>query len=253
VRNETVTWDQLIATMRTELAEVGEDLDSVAAEIATFGRKDPVRLLRRHLAEVDSPSLALRILQRAVPATGPDVWPLLPERQKAELLRWHYRTVMSLCCPMPPASAATLLELVDSGRLEIVSGIRHIAAATDGGFTIVADAGERTADFMINAVNVLARRIPPRAEPLIASLVVAGVAQRHPRGGLHVDRATSRLIAGGTADPKLYALGDLTSGSLFFTFGLASLVDRAYDIVGALLDNARAATSPRLGDALHSV
>lgn len=252
-KKEAVTWDQLIVMMRTEFAEVGEDLDSVAAEIAAFGREDPVRLLRRHLAEVDSPRLALRILQHAVSTTGPDVWSLLPEQQKAELLRWHYRTVMSLCCPMPPASAATLLELVDSGQLEIVPGSRHITAATNGGFTIVTDCGEHMVDFVINAVNVPARRIPTRAESLIASLVAAGVADRHPRGGLHVDRATSRLIVGGTADPRLYALGDLASGSLFFTFGLPSLVDRAYDIVGALLDNARATTPSRLGGALQIV
>lgn len=117
-----------------------------------------MRLLRRHLAEVDSPSLALRIL-------------------------------------MPPTSAARLLELIDSGQLQIVSGIRHIEASADGGFTVVADNGEHTANFMINAANDPARRLPPRAEPLIASVVAAGVADRHPRGGLHLDRATSQLVA----------------------------------------------------------
>jgi uncharacterized NAD(P)/FAD-binding protein YdhS len=252
-RNETVTLDQLIATMRTELIEAGENLDSVATKIAAIGREDPVRLLRRHLAEVDAPSLALRILQRAVPATGPDVWPLLPEREKAQLLRSHYRAVMSLCCPMPPTSAATLLDLVDSGQLEITPGIRHIEASTDGGFTIMADNCEHTADFMINAVNVPTRKIAARADPLIASLVTVGVANRHPRGGLHVDRATSRLIARGTADPRLYALGDLASGSLFFTFGLPSLVDRAIDIVAAVLDNRQATMSARLDHVLQIV
>lgn len=252
-RNEIVTLEQLIATMRTELADAGESLDSVATEIAAIGREDPVRLLRRQLGEVDSPSLALRILQRAVPATGPDVWPLLPEHDKAELLRWHYRRLMSLCCPMPPASAATLLELLDSGQLEITPGIRHIKASTHGGFTIMADDGEHTADVVINAVNAAARGIPPRAEPLIASLVAAGVADRHPRGGLHVQRATSQLIAGGAADPRLYALGDLASGSLFFTFGLPSLVDRAHDIVSTVLDDTRAAMSSRLDPVLQIV
>jgi hypothetical protein len=36
---------------------------------------------------------------------------------------------------------------------------------------------------------------------------------------------------GGRTDPRLYALGDLAGGSLFFTFGMPSLVDRARDIV----------------------
>jgi hypothetical protein len=68
-----------------------------------------------------------------------------------------------------------------------------------------------------------------------------------------VDRATSRLIARGTADPRLYALGDLASGSLFFTFGLPSLVDRAIDIVAAVLDNRQATMSARLDHVLQIV
>lgn len=243
-RNETVTLDELIATMGTELADASENLASVAVEIAAIGKENPVRLLRRHLAEVNSSSLSLRILQRAMRATGPDVWPLLAEREKIELLRRHYRTVMSLCSPMPPASAAKILELVDSGQLEIVSGVRIIKASTDGGFTIVADGGKCTASHLINAVNAPGHKIPPMAERLIASLIAAGVADRHPLGGLQVDRATSRLIARGKADPRLYALGDLAAGSLFFTFSLPLLLDRAYDIVHALLDH----THTRQGD-----
>jgi hypothetical protein len=48
-------------------------------------------------------------------------------------------------------------------------------------------------------------------------------------------------------------LGDLASGSLFFTFGLPSLVDRANDIVGAVLDNRRPATSARQDHVLQIV
>jgi uncharacterized NAD(P)/FAD-binding protein YdhS len=94
---------------------------------------------------------------------------------------------------------------------------------------------------VINAVSGSADRIPATAEPLINSLVSAGVADPHPYGGLHVDRATSRLVADGVPDPRLYALGDLAAGSLFFTFGLPSLVDRAHDIVAALNDDAATA------------
>ncbi|MGH3865020.1 MAG: hypothetical protein ACRDQ4_02590 [Pseudonocardiaceae bacterium] len=43
-------------------------------------------------------------------------------------------------------------------------------------------------------------------------------------------RLLRRHLAAGVADQRLYALGDLASGSLFFTFDLPSLVDRAYDI-----------------------
>ncbi|MFD0529152.1 hypothetical protein ACFQ1I_23075 [Kitasatospora arboriphila] len=97
-------------------------------EITGAHREHPVERLRRQLSEVDSPDLGLRILQRAVPDTGPDIWPLLSERDKVELLRTHYRTIMSLCCPMPPSSATELLRLADEGQLQIVSGLQDIAA-----------------------------------------------------------------------------------------------------------------------------
>lgn len=246
-RGATVTVDDLVATMSAEFAEAGEDIGTVAAEIAGF-RGDPVARLRRHLAAVASPSRALRILQHAVPATGPDVWPLLPEREKDRLLATHYRTVMSLCCPMPPASAATLIELVDSGQLEIVSGVRHIAPVAGGGFA-VHTAGEPAgapatyrADVLVNALSSSARGIPAQADSLIASLTRAGLAERHPRGGVRVERATSRLVVDGRAESRLYALGDLAAGSLFFTFGLPSIVDRAHDIVAAITGHAGDAT-----------
>ncbi|MFD0392772.1 hypothetical protein ACFQ3Z_08645 [Streptomyces nogalater] len=40
---------------------------------------------------------------------------MLGERDRADVLRSRYRAVMSLCCPMPPSSAAALLGLVDAG------------------------------------------------------------------------------------------------------------------------------------------
>jgi uncharacterized NAD(P)/FAD-binding protein YdhS len=229
-----------------EVGVIGSGLTAVdvVLALAARGHQGRIRLLSRS-------GLLPMVRQHAVSATGPDVWPLLPEQDKAHLLRSHYRTVLSLCCPMPPTRAAALLELVDSGQLEIITGIRHIKASTGGGFTIIADDREHTADVMINAVNAATRKIPPMAEPLITSLVAAGLADRHPHGGLHVDRATSRLITGSVADQRLYALGDLASGSMFCTFGLPSLVDRAYDIVAGILDDLGGATSSWLDHVLQ--
>jgi uncharacterized NAD(P)/FAD-binding protein YdhS len=188
INGQIVTLDELIDTMRAELAGANEDLGTVTAEIASLRHEDPVRRLRRHLAEVDSPSVALRILQHAVPLAGQDVWPPLSEHEKTELLRKYYRAVMSMCCPMPPAAAATLLSLIDFGRLDIVSGIQHIEASPGGGFNVLTGGDEYRVDVVINAVSAPADKIPPQAEPLINSLVSAGVADRHPHGGLHIDR-----------------------------------------------------------------
>jgi uncharacterized NAD(P)/FAD-binding protein YdhS len=251
-RGQSLTLAEAVAVMRAELADAGVSFEAVAREVAATGGEDPVARLRRQFAAVSDPGLGLRILQRSVPDTGPDVWPLLPEADKSAVLRDHYRTIMSLCCPMPPSSAAALLALVDGGRLAVVRGLAGIAPAADGGFVVAAENGTCRADVVVNAVNAPRHRIPPGAEPLLSSLVDAGVAVRHERGGLAVERATSRLTVGDQPDPRLYALGDLAGGSLFFTFGVPSLVDRAFDIAGAIGEHVASSGLAR-GEAMQTV
>jgi uncharacterized NAD(P)/FAD-binding protein YdhS len=233
-RGQTLTLADASALMRKELTAAGADPDAVVREISTGPGEDPQARLRRGLAAVDDPDLGLRILQRAVPDTGPDVWQLLPERDRAALVRHHYRTIMSLCCPMPPATAEALLRQAGEGRLEFARLVGRISPVPGGGFRLWTEDGVRHADVVVNAVSPPAHRIPPAAQPLVASLVGQGLAERHPRGGLRVTRATSGLTVKGRADTRLYALGDLASGSLFFTFGVPSLVDRAVDIADAI-------------------
>ncbi|MBD0711847.1 hypothetical protein BU197_26920 [Streptomyces sp. CBMA291] len=235
----------------TELRDAGADLDAVLAEITHLDKEAPADRLRRQFAAVDSPDPGLRVLQHAVPDIGPDVWPLLREEDRAELLRAHYRTVMSLCCPMPPASAATLLRLLDSGQLRMHSGLRKVAERSIGGFELIVEgAAPLGADKVVNAVNASKGRITPDALPLVTTLTRAGAASRHPLGGLHLARATSRLLTEGSQDPRLYGLGTIGAGSLFFTFGVPSLVDRAEDIVAAILQHADDTHATRAEDVL---
>ncbi|MDU0290759.1 FAD/NAD(P)-binding protein [Saccharothrix longispora] len=227
----SLTLPQVVALMETELRSVGETLSPIRAELAAIAGEDPVARLRRGLGEVDSPSIAIRVLQQAVPDAGPDVWPLLDEAARTWLMAEHDRTLMSLCCPMPPASAARLLALVEAGRLEFVRGVTDVRARPGGGFAMTADGVESSTQVVVNAVNARLHRRSGAAAPLVASLAAEGLAEPHPRGGVHVLRATSELVTGDVPDPRLFALGDPARGSLFFTFGVQSLVDRAVDIV----------------------
>ncbi|GAA2092363.1 hypothetical protein GCM10009759_18000 [Kitasatospora saccharophila] len=244
VRRE-VPLPEIVEIVRAELRDAGAALDAVLPEITRIDQEDPVARLRRQLADVDSPDLGLRILQRAVPETGPDIWPLLPEQDREHVLRHHYRTVMSLCCPMPPSSAAVLLELVDAGRLEVRSGLRTVGARPSGGFEVVTEGSAFRVDRVFNAVNAAEDRIPTGAAGLVASLTAGRAAVRHRHGGLDVVRATSRMVVDGEPDARLYGLGNITSGSLFFTFGVPSLVDRAVDIAEAVHEHARGVRDAR--------
>lgn len=232
-RGERVSLTALTEVMAAELAEAGEHPDTIRAEITAVEREAPAHRLRRQLAAVSAPTMGLRILQQAVPEAGPDVWPLLPDAEQDRLLARYDRAVMSLCCPMSPDNAAALLDLVRSGRLTIERGLREVHARRDGRFTTRTRWRRRTVDHVVNAVNFRLRGFPAQATPLIGSLIAAGLAEPHPRGGLRMERATSRLT-GPRPRRGLYALGDLAGGSLFFTFGVQSLVDRSVDVVRAI-------------------
>lgn len=239
-RGEHTTLATLIEVMAQELVAAGESPDTISAEITAVRGEAPVARLRRQLDSVSSSAMGLRILQQAVPEAGPDVWPLLSGAEQEHLLDEHERVVMSLCCPMSPGSAATLLDLVRGGQLEIAPGLREVTVRPDGRFTVDTPGRTKTVDYVVNAVNSRLRDLPVRAGALLGSLIGAGLAEPHPRGGLRVERATSRLLARSRPVRGLYALGDLAGGSLFFTFGIQSLVDRAVDIVGTIrADHAR--------------
>ncbi len=227
----------LVALMRRELAEAGPGAEAeVRRELAANGTEPAPERLRRQLSEVNSPDLGLRILQRAVPDAGPDVWPLLDGNDRARLLGPHYRTIMSLCCPMPPASAAALLELMDRGQLTVGGGLMDIRPHPAGGFDVTAGSGSFRTAHVVNATSSAPHRIPPAAGALVHSLEADGAAIRHPRGGLRLERATSRIVSIRGADPRLYGVGDIAAGELFFTFGVPSLVDRAVDVAASIAD-----------------
>ncbi len=230
---------ELLAVLAEELSAAGESMDVVGSELLSVHAEEPVARLRRHFAEVDSPSRALRIVQQAVPEVGPDVYPLLPEFERETVLAQHHRALMSLCCPMPPASAATLLSLLDAGALELVPSLDAVRPDRRG-FLLHSNGRTDRADVVVNAVNARFNRINGDAGGLIGSLTRAGLVELHQRAGIHVERATSRAVTAAGPQRHVYALGDLAAGSLFFTFGVQSLVDRAVDIVDALAGEASA-------------
>ncbi|WP_217247708.1 FAD/NAD(P)-binding protein [Streptomyces sp. AC602_WCS936] len=234
--------DQVFALLAQELSDLGADPAKVVAEIESADHEDPVTRLRRHYAELDDPDLGMRVMQNSVPTTGPDAWPLLRERDQETVRARHYRAIMSLCCPMPPHNARTLLSLIDEGRLRVRSGLRSVAARPEGGGLLVTTAYESFGtDTVINAVSAPGHRIPERAEGLIADLVEQGIAAHHPAGGLDIVPTTSALRGTGQEHGagQAYAIGDISGGALFFTSGMISVVDRAHDIVTAVSDLVR--------------
>lgn len=221
-----VTWADIVDLGRAELTAAGESLDELAAELLDTGA-DPVARLRRQIETIDDPRIGRRLVREAVHQLGPSVWPLLPDGDRARL-RQHFRTATAVASPMVPVNALTVLEMLDTGRLELTPGVRAVAPVA-GRFRIETATGGHTSDIVVNAVNPPPQAIPAAARSLVDSLAAGGLVARHPEGGVV------------PADPRVHIVGDLSGGSSFVTTGIAGLAARAVFTAGALATGGRPA------------
>ncbi|WP_067479211.1 FAD/NAD(P)-binding protein [Actinomadura hibisca] len=200
-----VTLDDLIGLLRAELADAGEDFAEFTAELFSTATEDPVQRLRRQIAAIDDPRIGRRVLQQTAHTVGPYAWRLLSESDRARLRR-HLRTAVSVVSPMVPVNASVLMRLLDAGQLVI--------ERVDGRFA--------ASEIVINAVNPSPQAVPTAAQPLVRSLVDAGLATLHPSGGLV------------PADPRVHVIGDLTGGGSFVTSSIPGVAAQASRTAQAL-------------------
>lgn len=229
-----VTLQTVSDALAAELGEVEENIDDIAAEIDAITEEPPAQRLERQLNDVASPRLGVRIVQSMLPQDGPRIWSLLPEKERSYLARQYSRTIVSLCCPMPPATSARLFTLMEAGQLHIHGSIRNVTT-TDDGFHITSAHTTCNADIVINAISASPGTFPTRAKPLLDSLLRAQLASHHPGGGLHVDPDSSQLTVSGIPQPGLYALGNLTQGAHLFTYGIHPLINRTHEITQSVV------------------
>ncbi|RSS80368.1 FAD/NAD(P)-binding protein [Streptomyces sp. WAC06614] len=245
--------DDVLDLLGRELAAHGADPATVLAELSCVEGEAPLERLRRQYAGIDTDDIGMRVMQHVVPESGPDAWTLLRAGDQEFVRSTHYRAVMSLCCPMPPANARTLLRLHEAGRLRVTGGLSHVAPLDGGGFHIAVDGGDHESDVVVNAVSAPAHRVPDPARPFVDSVVEDGMGEYHPYGGLHIEPATSRTVGGGRTHRRMHVIGDMGAGTLFFTSGMPSVLERADDIVRALVDDLTATPAVALAAREHRI
>ncbi|MFD4438146.1 FAD/NAD(P)-binding protein [Nocardia sp. NPDC058519] len=203
-----VEFADVVALLRAELADLGEDFDEFAAEIRATGTEDPTHRLRRQLTDVDSTLLGRRLLTMAIRTMGPILWPAMTEGDRMMLRTDHHRTISSLSSPMVPHNAEILLRLLDSGQVRLRTGITTITA--DNTAFTVTDESTWPADVVINAVNPPAYVTPQDTETLMARLLDDGTAEFAPTGGLRAEPRTRALHT-----DTWHVLGNLAADSMF--------------------------------------
>jgi uncharacterized NAD(P)/FAD-binding protein YdhS len=161
----------------------------------------------------------------------PGLWSRMPDDDRRAFLRHLARYWDVHRHLMPPATAARITALRQSGQLVLHQGRVLAARYRDGRLTILADsAGNRTelaADWLINGTGGTAD-ITATASPLLRDLFSSGLARPDSlRLGIDTNSAGSVLGADGRPSAVLHALGPPLRGLWYETTAIPEIRNQA--------------------------
>lgn len=161
----------------------------------------------------------------------PELWSRMPRDDQRAFLRHLARYWDVHRHLMPPATAARITALRQSGQLVLHQGQVLAARHRAGRLTILADtAGNRTqldADWLINGTGGTAD-ITGTASPLLRDLFSRGLARPDPlRLGIDSNAAGTVLGADGRPSAVLYALGPPLRGLWYETTAIPEIRSQA--------------------------
>jgi uncharacterized NAD(P)/FAD-binding protein YdhS len=212
-----VRLEEFIAWTRQEMTaagEVGADLD--------LGSLQPPTDIAKFLANEIEVAAHPRIWQAVLYSTNNVidlVWSAMPDADRAQF--WpHISAWMAYRVSIPVENARKLLALVRSGQLTFVTGGTRIRQSPDG--LMIETERYEARDVHHYGAIIVATGTPRDAgqldSDLIENILAHGLGRAHPYGGLVVDPDSGCLInSAGREDSRITVLGELTSGTFFFT------------------------------------
>lgn len=180
-------------------------------------------------ADIEKARNSVLPYQSALSATGPvidRIWNLLSNEDRCRF-DGEFKTFWNVYRhPMPLKNAVKILDLLNSGQLDIKSGCMCVRLMEEGGgFEIDIDTRfgipySFKIPFLINATGQ-GLDVTEFNDPLTKNLLNKGLIQSHPNGGIDVDFLSGQVIGSkGYKVPGLFALGEITRGVRFFTNGV---------------------------------
>jgi len=183
----------------------------------------PPRDLAAYLAQEIELARAPRPWQAVLYSTNAiidQLWLALRDSEKAMFLSDYFSAFMSYRVSIPTENATKLLRYLKSGQLTFHAGDFTIEADADGK-PVIRMGGQSTLeyDYLINATG--SPRSTQRLEStLLSNLLLRGMAVEHPLGGIAVDRHSYEVVGRSAGKGRLHAMGELTTGTFFFTSAL---------------------------------
>ena len=176
--------------------------------------------LRREIALAQHPRLWQAVLY-STNGIVDQLWAALDDADKGEFLARHFSTFMSYRVSIPLENARKLLAYLEAGQLSFAAGpfTIHSDAAAKPAITRQADGSTEEFDFVINAIGS-PRAVSELDSDLLGNLLRRGTVVAHQFGGIAIDPATYQVLGANGRNSRLFALGELTTGTFFFTSAL---------------------------------
>jgi uncharacterized NAD(P)/FAD-binding protein YdhS len=192
-------------------------------------KRNPVSFLRRDLNEAGAGVRSWQSVGVALNEVIELLWSVLDEADQKEFKAHYYSIWMSYRVPIPEQSGKRLLQLMESGRVQVLAGLSDVkwdplaeSFEIDLGRT-----GTLRCGSVINATGS-PTSLGDCDSRLMDSLLASHWLSAHPMGGIDVDFDSSAVRdRNGTPRSNAYVVGNLTSGVHLFTSVLELNVKRA--------------------------
>jgi uncharacterized NAD(P)/FAD-binding protein YdhS len=178
---------------------------------------DPVAIFRRDVQRAKQGAQPWQSAFVALNDVISELWHVLDARDREKFRTQDFSRFMALRVPIPARNAVKVLELFDSGRLDMhagLDGVTHKENAFHA--TFKSSTLTKTFDVVINCTGS-DNDVTRTSDPLYRQLIDSGLLAPHPQSGVAVDFATNVAVArNGKQSHGMYVVGNMTSGTYLF-------------------------------------
>lgn len=163
----------------------------------------------------------------------PHLWNSIEPKDQIHFMNEFYSLWCSYRHCMPKINADKILEMINSGRLTILKGVKKVYEDESKHFIVEAENKIKT-EYLINAIGA-DYSIKNSPSKLLKKMYLKGVVSENPCGGLNVDFKTHQIIdKKGEKIENIYFVGALTRGVHFFTNAMSMNSAFAFDVANQI-------------------
>lgn len=201
---------------------------------------NPIQYFKNELVEIHSSSrIAIQSLFIEMNQIIGLIWHHLSLQAKHGFFQTYRSKWISYRVGIPENNAIKIMELFETGQLSFIQNFSGVNHDPEKNMFTLKDQNNNSyfTNYLVNATGS-EDSINNCDNPLIRNLKNTGLIQPHEFGGININFDTSEVInTSQRIQPGLYAIGNLTSGTYFFTSVLEVNVAHAENVSNRILTN----------------